>query len=157
MNFKIRQAVLSDLDELNELNKEVQSLHHKIDPAYFKRPGESDIRAELQIMIENDISNVLVAAMNKAFLGFISYRECALPESGLTNATPMLFICHMGVRSLFRKQGIGTALMGAVLNEARIKKIDRIQLDVWTLNFDAKRFFQKHGFQTINEIMVRNP
>lgn len=154
MNFKIKKADIRALDGLNELNKEVQAIHYKIDPVYFKAPDLSDIRSELEMMIKDDKCDVLIAAVNDAILGFVSFRECALPQSGLTNEIPMLFIHHMGVKNIFRKQGIGSALMDAVFKVAKNKNIDRVQLDVWTLNFDAKSFFQKRGYQTINEIMI---
>jgi len=154
MNYNIRQAHKSELDDLNELNKEVQAIHHKIDREFFKTSRDSNIRAELEKMMEDEKCSVLVAVENKALLGFITFRECSLPESGLTNEIPMLFIHHMVVKSIFNKQGIGTAMMKTVFKEARHKDIKRVQLDVWTMNLDAKSFFQKRGFQTVNEIMV---
>ena len=156
MEFLIKKAIRSNLDELNGLNKEVQAIHHKIDPKFFKAPKESDIHGELGMMIDDENSNVLVAVANEALLGFITYRKCALPQSGLTNEVPMIFIHHMGVKSIFRKQGIGKALIEAVFKEAKLNKIERVQLDVWTLNMDAKTFFQKRGFRTINEIMIHS-
>lgn len=156
MKFEITKAVARHLDGLNELNKEVQAVHHKIDPEFFKPPKESDIRRELEMMIEDEKYSVLAAVAKDALLGFITYRECSLPASGLTNEIPMIFIHHMGVKSIFRKQGIGKALMDAVFKEAKRNKIERVQLDVWTLNLDAKTFFQKRGFRTINEIMFKS-
>lgn len=154
MTFEIRQAVIDDLRELNELNKEIQSLHHKIDPEYFRPADRSDIRGELQALIEDEKSGVLVADSKGLLLGFLSYRECSLPKSGLTNEIPMLFIHHMGVKRIFYKQGIGTALMDAVCKIAGEKGIKRVQLDVWSRNSGAKEFFLKSGFKTVNEIMV---
>jgi ribosomal protein S18 acetylase RimI-like enzyme len=156
MKFSIREANAKDLDALNELNREVQTIHHKIDRLYFKKAKDADIRGELHAMIDDKKCGILIAVMSDLILGFLSYRESALPESGLTNNIPMIFIHHMGVKRIYRKQSIGTALMDAVFKIANLKNIKRVQLDVWTLNLDAKNFFQKRGFRTINEIMLYN-
>ncbi len=156
MIFEIKQALAEDLDDVNELNKEVQALHYKIDKELFKSPENSNIREELQPLIDRENSAVLIARANETIMGFISYRECSLPASGITNEIPMIFIHHMGVKKILQKQGIGNALLNAVFKCADEKGIKRVQLDVWTLNVDAKAFFQKRGFSTINEVMIRN-
>ena len=156
MKFSIREANAGDLDALNEINREVQTIHHRIDRLIFKNSKEADIRAELKSLIDDQKCGVLIASTNDIMLGFISYRERTLPESGLTNEIPMIFIHHIGVKSIYRKQSIGTALMDAVFKIAHLKNIERVQLDVWTLNLDAKSFFQKRGFRTISEIMMRS-
>jgi hypothetical protein len=40
--------------------------------------------------------------------------------------------------------------------EAAARKIDRIELDVWSLNGKAQRFFAQHGFAVFNQRMEVN-
>ncbi len=156
MNLSIREAGIDDLDILNTLNREVQELHHKIDPQLFKSADKSDIREDVKKLIMNPQGGVLIAFESDKAQGFVSYGERLFPESGLIHTTRMLFIHHMGVQEAFRAKGIGSALIQSLQKIADRRKIKHIQLNVWTLNLDAKRFFQKRGFRTINEIMICN-
>ena len=156
MKIKIRKASIDDLGILSDLNREVQSLHHQIDPVLFKSANAADIKKDIEKFIHDPKGGVLLAIVDDSAQGFISYHEGALKESGLTHKIPMIFIHHMGVLEKQRGKGIGSMLLQSVRKIAEQKGIERIQLDVWTLNLDAKTFFQKRGFRTINEIMLNN-
>ena len=39
------------------------------------------------------------------------------------------------------------------MESARSKDINRVELDVWAFNSEARRFYAKHGFEVFNERM----
>lgn len=49
-------------------------------------------------------------------------------------------------------RGIGSTLMDWAMTEAKARRADAIQLSVWSENFDAQRFYQRHGFAKIADI-----
>jgi ribosomal protein S18 acetylase RimI-like enzyme len=44
--------------------------------------------------------------------------------------------------------------MSAALAAAKNKGIERVELDVWSFNLEAKHFYAKHGFKIFNEKMA---
>jgi ribosomal protein S18 acetylase RimI-like enzyme len=65
----------------------------------------------------------------------------------------VLYIQHMAIAPEFRRRGVGTLLLSSAMESARIKGINRVELDVWTFNAEARRFYTKHGFEVFNERM----
>ncbi len=49
-------------------------------------------------------------------------------------------------------QGLGTALMDWAIAEARAWGADAIQLSVFSENFGAQRFYERHGFTKVADI-----
>jgi len=54
----------------------------------------------------------------------------------------------MGVRKDFRRLGIGTRLLERTMVEARVKGMERIELEVFASNTPAIKLYQKAGFVT---------
>jgi len=56
------------------------------------------------------------------------------------------WIQHLIVDQRYRRQGIGSALLGAAVQWAREQGLSRLVIEVQTKNYPAIRFCQKHGF-----------
>lgn len=52
-------------------------------------------------------------------------------------------------------QGLGTALMGWVMDQSREQGADEIQLSVWSENYGAQRFYARYGFVKVADITFR--
>ena len=50
-----------------------------------------------------------------------------------------------------RGRGVGTALLGAVIDEARARGLDEVQLDVIDVNPRARALYERVGFRPIGE------
>ena len=60
-------------------------------------------------------------------------------------------ICEiMSLDSLEEKQGIGTALLNMVIQEAKENNIQKVVLITTNDNINAIRFYQKRGFDMVN-------
>jgi ribosomal protein S18 acetylase RimI-like enzyme len=53
----------------------------------------------------------------------------------------------MGVLKAYRGQGIGTALLERSLEEARMHRLERVELDVYASNQIAIHLYEKYGFE----------
>jgi [ribosomal protein S18]-alanine N-acetyltransferase len=60
-----------------------------------------------------------------------------------------LHINNVAVRAEYRRRGIGAALLGHVLDEARRRKANAAFLEVRSANLAAQTLYEKHGFRAI--------
>ena len=54
----------------------------------------------------------------------------------------------------FRRKGAATALIAFCRQEATRMRFDRIELDVWSFNEEALKFYEAVGFQTYRRFMA---
>jgi ribosomal-protein-alanine N-acetyltransferase len=60
-----------------------------------------------------------------------------------------LHINNVAVRAAYRRRGIGAALLGRVLEEARRRKANAAFLEVRSANVAAQALYEKNGFKAI--------
>ena len=60
-----------------------------------------------------------------------------------------LHINNVAVRAEFRRRGIGAALLGRILHEARRRKANAAFLEVRSANIAAQALYEKSGFKAI--------
>lgn len=52
----------------------------------------------------------------------------------------------MGVRRQYRGQGVGSSLLARTLDAARVRGVERVELEVYGSNIPAIRLYEKFGF-----------
>lgn len=60
-----------------------------------------------------------------------------------------LHINNVAVRAEYRRRGIGAALLGRVLDEARRRNANAAFLEVRSANVAAQALYERHGFRAI--------
>ena len=60
-----------------------------------------------------------------------------------------LHINNVAVRAEYRRRGIGAALLGRILHEARRRKANAAFLEVRSANLPAQALYEKNGFRAI--------
>ncbi|MBN2510373.1 MAG: GNAT family N-acetyltransferase [Spirochaetales bacterium] len=63
------------------------------------------------------------------------------------SARPCINIHDFCVLPSFRKKGLGTCLMKAILKAAETKGAGKVTLEVREDNYDAQRLYRRHGFE----------
>jgi ribosomal protein S18 acetylase RimI-like enzyme len=66
----------------------------------------------------------------------------------------LLLLDQMGVDARHRSRGIGEALWSAVRETAAAEGVDRVVLNVWSFNREARRFYEQLGFTPFQERMA---
>lgn len=150
---RIRNATAGDLETLLALNAFVQRQHAEALPRLFKPPEISQQSIDAFQAFLKDSDSFLLLAEDIAPAGCLYAQFQNRPANWARLELNLLCIQHMVVAPRFRRQGVGTLLMSAALDAARGRKITRVEVDVWSFNSDARRFYAKHGFEVFNERM----
>jgi ribosomal-protein-alanine N-acetyltransferase len=86
-------------------------------------------------------TGVLVAEKLHKIVGFVI---------GVKISSETARILMLTVAENHRREGIGSTLLNNLLKELSIQNIKYIELEVSTTNYQAIKFYQRHGFETIN-------
>ena len=97
--MKIRQAITTDSLLLSSLCVDVQSLHAKHHPDFFKTPTSDDFAASFfDGMLADPAVSIFIAEENGQALGYILCKLIERPENPFTFAMRYLFIDQISVR-----------------------------------------------------------
>lgn len=153
--FRIRPAVQADAAFLGEMVAEAANW----------RPGAA--RPKVQVLVDPDHRRYIAHWMRPGDVGFVAEDSDAAPigaawsrtfprESGgygyVAAGVPELII---GVRALWRSQGVGRALLRMLCDEARTRGCQRISLSVECGNF-ASTLYRSEGFSLASTVGGRD-
>jgi ribosomal protein S18 acetylase RimI-like enzyme len=146
-NCIIERLNVSNIDELNCLLLELADHHNKVSK-YFqgKYPYKPFIEfiAKLKDKAANGISKVDVIRLDKKIVAFAIYfveDNMGILEYLVTSANS-------------RNKGYGKELMDNIMAYFKEKNVERIEIRIVYGNDDAKRFYNRYGFQTQSEILA---
>ena len=149
----IRFARKEDYEAINALRAPVCALHSNGYPALFKPVFAKDHQERVLKMMEDPEQDVLVAEKNGQLLGFAMVEYIKREETNSMYAVHEAHIVEIGVDETSQGKGIGTALIQAVKDAAKVRGCRSVQLDVWEFNKSALRFYEKLGFVTLRRKM----
>jgi GNAT superfamily N-acetyltransferase len=153
MTVHVRHASPSDVPDIVRLALEVQDVHVAGRPDLFK-PGGVETLAEVARRIVADGQFYLVATLGDRAVGYAYARLVDEPESPWRYAARTLVLDQMSVARDHRSRGIGEALWNAVRDVATTERVERVILNVWSFNRDARRFYERLGFTSFHERMA---
>ncbi len=147
MKFEIRSAKLGDLKRIQKLNLKLFEIEkRKYDPTLslkwsFGKEGTEYYKGR----ITEEDGCVLLAEVKGKIVGYLaggivrvgSYRKVG----------KLAEIENMFIEEKYRNQGIGSKLVEKFLDWAKIKKVERVKVAAFALNYKALRFYKKHGFK----------
>lgn len=142
-----------DYEAINALRAPVCALHSNGYPALFKPVFAKDHQERVLKMMEDPEQDVLVAEENGQLLGFAMVEYIKREETNSIYAVHEAHIVEIGVDETSQGKGIGTALIQAVKDAAKVRGCRSVQLDVWEFNKSALRFYEKLGFVTLRRKM----
>ncbi len=132
--MKIRTATSEDFGRICELLQQLWP-DKKIDKGALKTVMNRALRSSQDIY--------LCAEIDSGIAGF-----CSLTiKNSLWQEANIGTISEMVVAEAFRKRGIGTALLGTIVDMARQRGCRRIELDSAFHREEAHRFYEKAGFE----------
>ena len=82
---------------------------------------------------------------------YIVQEECDIASCSVYCNSKVAFISSIAVKREFLGKGIGSILMDEVKRHVREKKCESVQLEVYTQNTVAIKFYVKNGFTVLAE------
>ena len=149
--MEIRKARVEDIERIAQLLHQVNDVHADGRPDLFIHGKRKYNDNELVDIITNEKMLIYVAEEDTV----LGYAFCIIEETKGENLHPMksLYIDDLCVDENCRSKGIGTALYQHVVKEARQLNCQRITLNVWCLNENAMKFYNKIGLQPLKIVM----
>ena len=149
----VRFAEERDLPRVNEIRRQVNELHVNGRPDVF-RPGFCpEMRERVYEIWRSADSDVIVAERDGTICGMAGVEYLNKPESPYSRARKIYHVMEFGVDEAFRRQGVGRELMDFIRADAMDKGFSRIELDMWTFNEAAGKFYEAVGFRTFRRLM----
>jgi len=154
MNVKIREAIINDYKDLCELYVELDEHHRLNHPELFIKPDDSP-RAEEYIseIIDDDNKILFIAELESKIIGFA---ECYILKSSsfpVIKKREWIQLDNIAVKRDYKNHKIGSLLLEKVIEWAKFKEINRIELKVYSFNKNAIEFYSKKGFKDLSKTM----
>jgi ribosomal protein S18 acetylase RimI-like enzyme len=153
-DIRIRKASAADLEAIIRLSAFVQQQHADALPDLFKASIDSQqTRDKFRVFLADPASLTLLAEAAQP-IGYLWAQFQNRPEGWTQFGMRLLYIQHMVVAPQHRRKGVGRLLLARAIEIARQEGIKRVELDVWSFNSEARRFYTKQGFVVFNEKMA---
>lgn len=154
MDIIIRPAILADYADLCTIYAELDDLHRAHHPELFIKPPDH-ARAQEYIagILADDSTALFVAEADGRVVGFA---ECyVLRASNFPVVRPRQWVQldNIAVLEAYRDQHIGSLFLDRVIDWAKMKEINRLELKVYTFNEGAIGFYIRKGFRDLNKTM----
>jgi ribosomal protein S18 acetylase RimI-like enzyme len=153
----IRRARAKDRPALDALWREVDELHAKLLPAYFRK-GRSPARAESFVdeALSSHDQAVLVAESGGEVIGLVHVQIYDTPPVPVMVPRRRAHIEDIVVKKTHQRAGIGRRLMEEAGRWANDQGATQIVLTVWRGNADAERFYAALGYKEVSRVLERD-
>lgn len=145
----IRYAEKKDIPQLDELLFQVNKVHSDGRPDIFKPGAKKYSDEELEKIISDSLTPVFVADDGEG--NVLGYAFCIFEKthSGAMQDIKTLYIDDLCVDKNYRGKKIGTTLYEYVLDFAKKSGCYNVTLNVWALNENARKFYEKCGLSVL--------
>ena len=152
--MQIRPALSADLEGVIDVFAETDLLHAAAQPDIFRQPQDSSsIRSFYQGQFLLPDAYLLVADLQGEIVGGLLAVVKEAPLAAILKPRRWLSISNIAVKPAYRGLGIGQALMEQAQTLARQLNLHAVELTVWEFNSDARRFYERLGYQTNRRVM----
>ncbi len=147
--MKIRRAEHKDIPQLDKLLFQVNKVHSDGRPDLFIAGAKKYSDEELKSIISDDSTPVFAAVGDEE--NVLGYAFCVFESarSGAMCNVKTLYIDDLCVDENCRGQHIGTKLYEHVLDFAKTSGCYNVTLNVWALNENARKFYEKCGLSVL--------
>ena len=151
--MNVRFAREDELERVNELRKQVNDLHVAGKPEVFKPGFAPELRDYIHVIWDDPRKEIVVAERDGTVCGFAVLNHIVRPENPFMFERDFLDIDEFGVDEIFRRRGVGAAMIRFIRDYAAAKGFRRLELNMWEFNRGALAFYETEGFQTFRRYM----
>ncbi len=149
----VRFAEEKDLLRVNELRREVNDIHVNGRPDIFKSGFAQEMQGFALVLVNGENSNIIVAERDGVICGMACVDYVHKKETPYSLERKFYHVQEIAVDEAFRRQGAATELLEFMKMDAKNRGFDRIELDVWSFNDEAMKFYAKTGFKEFRRFM----
>ncbi len=135
--LRIRKARQEDIGELIALENICFDTYYR---------GHRFAQAEFRYYVRSDRAFCLAATRDSSVVGYVA------GVVKLSNSRLLATVDSIAVLVEFRRKGLGSRLLGTLIQEAKSRGCERISLVVAEPNETGIRFFVEHGFKRLRSI-----
>lgn len=140
-----------DAQLLATLNRDVQQLHHDLEPEIFKPYSKDEVTHFFEMLLSDPCVSAYVAMIDHVPAAYILLKQVAVEENWFKYSHTVLHIDQICVEGSYKGKGIGKALVDYAKQIANDKNIKRIEMNYWSKNSNSGEFFRSQGFANYNE------
>lgn len=146
MEIKLREALINDFNQVNQIFSYTHDIHVKERPDVFKESINFFLIDEFEKNIKNENKKIIVALINEEIVGACMFEIIKIAENNLMYKRNVILIEILGTLPQFQKKGIGSLFIDYLKKYREDHNISTIQLTTWDFNKNALRFYEKHNF-----------
>jgi ribosomal protein S18 acetylase RimI-like enzyme len=151
----IREAVLTDVDDLQELYAHVDQIHHDEYPEIFKSSININRPTSFfESIFSDDNIKFLVACIDNQIIGFI-HAELKKTNHPVLQKYFYGHVSDIVIRPDYKRTGVGSKLFKSVEIWFKENKVNEISLTVFNFNEEAINFYEKTGFNNRHCTMTK--
>jgi diamine N-acetyltransferase len=150
---RVRRARRDDWPAVRELLREVDDLHAKLAPEYFRSAPR--VEGEWLRLLQEDNGAIFVAepAAADGAIAVIVARIYDTPDNPAMVPRRRLHIETVVVCCKHRRLGIGRRLMGEAVEWGRGHGAVEVVLTTWIGNDDAEAFYERLGYRVLSRVL----
>ncbi|OZM56776.1 GNAT family N-acetyltransferase [Lottiidibacillus patelloidae] len=145
-----------DYKIIGMLNKHVHTIHANLAPELVKPYDKENMTEFFKDVITKDKMTFLLVEEDDEPIGYAWIEEKEYAENIFKKGYKSLYVHQISINDKKRSSGYGTKLMEEIYQIARSKGLKRIELDYWSDNEKAKKFYEKQGFEKHREFVYKN-
>ena len=146
-----------EAEEVVELLRQVHEEHRQRRPQWFKPFDRTAALEGQRFLLSRDGAQMFVARVDGVCLGYALVCERVREENAFRYASRSLVVDQMAVSNTHRRQGIGTRLMERIRGEAARRGAQRVELNVYSDNDEARRFYKAQDYVRFQDLMEWSP
>ena len=148
--MNIRTAKICDIDNnLLKLYKKIFNMHYKERKDIFYEKSDDELRNDL-VNILNSLDEIIwVIEIDNVIIGYIDFKF-------RTKVTKYIFINQIMIDDKYRGKGYGKKLIMELVGLAKKNNFERVELNCWSFNENALKFYEKMGFISQRVILEKN-
>ena len=149
--IEYRNAVLSDIEQLNQLYQDFFNHNASQQPLYYKPAIETGKYPKH--IIESDNEALFVATNSNNIIAFMHLTEEKTPPFDCYVPQKYSVGVDLYVLPDFRKQGVGRKLVEIAKEWTKERNADYVELNVLTENETAFNLYENTGFKVVSHLM----
>ena len=145
--MEIRFAQAKDVTGILALLRQVGGVHHQIRPDIFRSGCQKYGASQILALLDSAKTPIFVAVEQEKVVGYGFCQVKQYENDPVMTDRLELYIDDLCVDEACRGKGIGKAIYHEILRYAKMRRADRVTLNVWYGNDSAVKFYESLGFK----------